>query len=54
MGFKALIWLQQIRGEFEYHNIQLYPFDSEEHDDEEVELNQTIKVGLSYCIESLC
>ena len=42
--FKLMQPLIQIRAEFEYHNIQLYPFDSEEHDDEEVELNQTIKV----------
>lgn len=44
------VFKTKIRGEFEYHNIRLYPFDSEEHDDEEVELNQTIKEVIPFAI----
>jgi len=44
------VFKSKIRGEFDYHNIQLYPFDSEEHDEEEVELNQTIKTIIPFAI----
>jgi len=44
------VFKAKIRAEFEYHNIQLYPFDSEEHDDEEVELNQTIKAMIPFAV----
>ena len=40
----ALILFEQIRAEMTYHNIRLYPFDSEENDEEEVQLNQSIRV----------
>lgn len=34
----------KIREELVYHNIRLYPFDTDEDDDEEVQLNETIRV----------
>lgn len=27
-----------------YHNIRLYPFDTDENDDEEIQLNESIRV----------
>jgi septin 3/9/12 len=27
-----------------YHNIRLYPFDTEENDEEEIQLNESIRV----------
>lgn len=44
------VFKAKIRAEFEYHNIRLYPFDSEEHDEEEVELNQTIMAMIPFAI----
>ncbi len=32
-----------------YHNIRLYPFDTEENDDEEIQLNESIRVRKLYC-----
>lgn len=29
-----------------YHNIRLYPFDTEENDEEEIQLNERIRVSL--------
>lgn len=29
-----------------YHNIRLYPFDTDENDDEEVQLNELIRVRI--------
>ena len=41
-----LIWIyHQIRAEMTYHNIRLYPFDTEENDDEEIQLNESIRVS---------
>jgi septin 3/9/12 len=37
------IFKSKIREETAYHNIRLYPFDTDENDDEEVQLNQTIR-----------
>ncbi len=34
----------QIREELVYHNIRLYPFDTEENDEEEIQLNESIRV----------
>jgi septin 3/9/12 len=31
--------------ELQHHQIRLYPFDAEEHDDEELQLNERIRVG---------
>lgn len=28
-----------------YHNIRLYPFDTEENDEEEIQLNESIRVS---------
>lgn len=39
---------QQIREELVYHNIRLYPFDTEESDEEEVQLNESIRVRLPF------
>ena len=36
----------QIREELVYHNIRRYPFDTDENDEEEVQLNQSIRVSL--------
>ena len=35
---------QRIRDELVYNNIRLYPFDTEENDEEEIQLNETIRV----------
>ena len=35
---------QKIRAEMTYHNIRLYPFDTEENDEEEIQLNESIRV----------
>ena len=35
----------QIREELIYHNIRLYPFDTEENDEEEIQLNESIRVS---------
>ena len=45
--------VSQIRAEFEYHNIRLYPFDSEEHDEEEVELNNSIRVRIDITLSRM-
>lgn len=34
----------QIRAELIHHNIRLYPFDTEETDDEEIQVNAQIRV----------
>jgi len=44
------VFKAKIRAEFEYHNIRLYPFDSDEHDEEEVELNQNIMGMIPFAI----
>ena len=35
---------ERIREEFKFHNLRMYPYDNEEHDQEEVALNTSIKV----------
>ena len=32
-----------------YNNIRLYPFDTDEDDEEEIHLNESIRVGLGSC-----
>ena len=39
----------KIREELIYHNIRLYPFDTEENDEEEVQLNESIRVSTLNC-----
>jgi septin 3/9/12 len=34
-----------IRREMQYHNIRLYPFDTDENDPEELQLNENIRVS---------
>lgn len=36
---------QQIREELEYNNVRLYPFDTDDDEQDEIELNQTIRVS---------
>jgi septin 3/9/12 len=36
---------ERIKEEFAFHNLRMYPYDNEEHDQEEVALNTQIKVG---------
>lgn len=36
----------QIRAELFHHNIRLYPFDHDDTDEEEVQLNEGIRVSL--------
>jgi septin 3/9/12 len=36
----------QIREELVYHNIRLYPFDTDENDEEELQLNESIRVRI--------
>jgi septin 3/9/12 len=46
-AFTVLISLQmQIREELVYHNIRLYPFDTDENDEEELQLNESIRVRI--------
>jgi len=44
------LFKQKIRAELVYHNIRLYPFDSDENDDEEIQLNQTIRNMIPFAI----
>ena len=39
----------QIREELNYHSIRLYPFDTEENDEEERQLNESIRVRGVLC-----
>ena len=44
MATFAFSFRLQIREELVYNNIRLYPFDTDEDDDEEVQLNESIRV----------
>jgi len=37
---------ERIKEEFAFHNLRMYPYDNEEHDQEEIALNSQIKVSL--------
>jgi septin 3/9/12 len=41
---------QKIRAELIYHNIRLYPFDTDDTDDEEVQLNETIRNIIPFAV----
>lgn len=41
---------KNIMAEIQYHNIRLYPFDTDENDPEELALNETIRV----CVLEFC
>jgi septin family protein len=43
-GTRLTYHMVQIRDEMVYNNIRLYPFDTDEYDDEEIHLNETIRV----------
>jgi septin 3/9/12 len=38
---------ERIKEEFAFHNLRMYPYDNEEHDNEEVALNTSIKVCIA-------
>jgi septin 3/9/12 len=40
------IFKERIREEFQFHNLRMYPYDSEEHDHDELTTNNSIKVIL--------
>jgi len=41
---------EKIRGELVYHNIRLYPFDTDDNDDEEVQLNESIRNIIPFAV----
>lgn len=41
---------QKIRAELVYNNIRLYPFDTDENDDEEIELNEAIRDMIPFAV----
>ncbi|CAL1705692.1 unnamed protein product [Somion occarium] len=41
---------QKVRAELTYHNIRLYPFDTEENDDEEIQLNERIRNMIPFAV----
>lgn len=43
---------EKIRAELLYHNIRLYPFDTDEYDEEETQLNERIRVNFRSLIKS--
>ena len=44
---------QKIRAELVYNNIRLYPFDTDENDDEEIQLNESIRVSNSFALDDV-
>lgn len=42
------VFKERIRAEMQYNNIRLYPYDDEEHEEEERELNDRIRVRILY------
>ncbi|KLO14680.1 septin ring protein [Schizopora paradoxa] len=44
------IFKQRIRAELVYHNIVLYPFDTDENDDEELRLNERIRNMIPFAV----
>ncbi|TFK54631.1 GTP binding protein [Heliocybe sulcata] len=44
------IFKQRIREELVYHNIRLYPFDTEENDEEEVQINEQIRNMIPFAV----
>jgi len=41
---------QKIRAELVYHNIRLYPFDTDENDGEEIQLNESIRNMIPFAV----
>jgi len=41
---------QKIRAELVYNNIRLYPFDTDENDDEEIQLNESIRSMIPFAV----
>jgi len=41
---------RKIREELVYHNIRLYPFDTDEYDEEEIQLNETIRSMIPFAV----
>lgn len=44
---------ERIKEEFAFHNLRMYPYDNEEHDNEEVALNTSIKVCVAQSAKDL-
>jgi septin 3/9/12 len=47
---ERIAFKQKIRAELIHHNIRLYPFDTEENDDEEIELNEQIRNMIPFAV----
>ncbi|KAF2840625.1 septin [Patellaria atrata CBS 101060] len=41
---------QRIKEEFAFHNLRMYPYENEEHDREEIELNERIKETIPFAV----
>ncbi|KAF2002625.1 cell division control protein 10 [Amniculicola lignicola CBS 123094] len=41
---------ERIREEFQFHNLRMYPYDNEEHDQEEIAMNASIKSILPFAV----
>jgi len=44
------LFKQKIRAEMVYHNIGLYPFDTDENDEEEIQLNESIRNMIPFAV----
>lgn len=49
MKFADISFVEQIVAEMQHNQIRLYPFDAEEHDVEELQLNERIRVSSVSC-----
>jgi len=47
IAFYSASRAMQIREELVYHNIRLYPFDTDKNEEEELQLNESIRVRMS-------
>lgn len=47
------LFKERIRAEMQYNNIRLYPYDDDEHEEEERELNDRIRVCFALCVSCL-
>jgi septin 3/9/12 len=49
---ERLNFKDRIRAELVYHSIRVYPFDTDEYDEEETQLNERIRVSDSHLISA--
>jgi len=47
---ERIVFKEKIREELVFHNIRLYPFDTDEDDDEEVKLNESIRSIIPFAV----